>query len=390
MIIADRVVPLDSALLDFSPVPPVRSGPGAAPLLLDLTGSVTPELDAIDAAIVATVGELSSAVAVWRAWRLDQVDRFGDGPVRVYVVETRGEPVTLPSLTALLQDVLSRAGVRDPQVETYGHGTFLPRYLRQARGRAALIWAASPAEPATIARVFDSYDPATGGRFDNDYPLLSDGDDRARVLRYLEQGRILLTRPARRPTSSGRSRQRWCRCASELTDDGSGPTRCATPGHLRAQVPSPRWCLTSSSGIRLCRARRGGRASRHGRSRRRREPRLYSGQVRTGAIRETFGHGGAGQYVPYRRSMVQCGDGQANGVGQNDNLRLGGGVPSSELVPTVLDCLAKARQPHDLRVVVCWQHLGDEDISAIAGDPRYGFWSSTRGRAGARAGPGRR
>lgn len=42
----------------------------------------------------------------------------------------------------------------------------------------------------------------------------------------------------------------------------------------------------------------------------------------------------------------------------------------SELVPTVLDCLAKARQPHDLRVVVCWQHLGDEDISAIADDPR--------------------
>ncbi|MET7747681.1 GlcNAc-transferase family protein [Micromonospora sp. NPDC005367] len=41
-----------------------------------------------------------------------------------------------------------------------------------------------------------------------------------------------------------------------------------------------------------------------------------------------------------------------------------------ELVPTVLDCLAKAKEPDALRIVVCWQHLGDEDVSAIAGDPR--------------------
>lgn len=41
-----------------------------------------------------------------------------------------------------------------------------------------------------------------------------------------------------------------------------------------------------------------------------------------------------------------------------------------ELVPTVLDCLAKADNPDELRVVVCWQHLGDEDVSAIADDPR--------------------
>lgn len=41
-----------------------------------------------------------------------------------------------------------------------------------------------------------------------------------------------------------------------------------------------------------------------------------------------------------------------------------------ELVPTVRSCLAAARHPDDLRIVVCWQHLGDEDVSAIAGDPR--------------------
>lgn len=41
-----------------------------------------------------------------------------------------------------------------------------------------------------------------------------------------------------------------------------------------------------------------------------------------------------------------------------------------ELAPTVLDCLAKAGHPDEVRVVVCWQHRGDEDVSAIAADPR--------------------
>ncbi|WP_431923508.1 GlcNAc-transferase family protein [Micromonospora wenchangensis] len=41
-----------------------------------------------------------------------------------------------------------------------------------------------------------------------------------------------------------------------------------------------------------------------------------------------------------------------------------------ELVPTVLDCLAKADRPDELRIVVNWQHRGDEDVSALHGDPR--------------------
>ncbi|KUL26278.1 GlcNAc-transferase family protein [Actinoplanes awajinensis] len=41
-----------------------------------------------------------------------------------------------------------------------------------------------------------------------------------------------------------------------------------------------------------------------------------------------------------------------------------------QLVPTVQDCLAKADRPDEIRVVVCWQHHGDEDVSAIAADPR--------------------
>lgn len=41
-----------------------------------------------------------------------------------------------------------------------------------------------------------------------------------------------------------------------------------------------------------------------------------------------------------------------------------------ELVPTVLDCLAKAERPDDVRVVVNWQHTADEDVSPLYGDSR--------------------
>lgn len=37
----------------------------------------------------------------------------------------------------------------------------------------------------------------------------------------------------------------------------------------------------------------------------------------------------------------------------------------TELVPTVLDCIAKAKYPKNLRFCIGWQHAGDEDISAI-------------------------
>jgi Glycosyltransferase (GlcNAc) len=41
----------------------------------------------------------------------------------------------------------------------------------------------------------------------------------------------------------------------------------------------------------------------------------------------------------------------------------------SELVPTVLDCIAPA-SPKDLRIVVCWQHAPHEDVAALRDDPR--------------------
>lgn len=42
-----------------------------------------------------------------------------------------------------------------------------------------------------------------------------------------------------------------------------------------------------------------------------------------------------------------------------------------QLVPTVLDCLAAADRPDELRIVVNWQHLdGDGDVPELRADPR--------------------
>ena len=41
-----------------------------------------------------------------------------------------------------------------------------------------------------------------------------------------------------------------------------------------------------------------------------------------------------------------------------------------ELVPTVLDCIAKAKHPKSLHICIGWQHAGDEDISQIKNLPQ--------------------
>lgn len=60
-----------------------------------------------------------------------------------------------------------------------------------------------------------------------------------------------------------------------------------------------------------------------------------------------------------------------------------------ELVPTVEDCLARARHPERLRFGICWQHGADEPSLPWAGDPRFRIidvaWEESRGACWARA-----
>jgi hypothetical protein len=53
-----------------------------------------------------------------------------------------------------------------------------------------------------------------------------------------------------------------------------------------------------------------------------------------------------------------------------------------ELVPTIIDCLAKADRPDDIRIGLCWQHAADETIDAIADDPRLRILDIPAGESG--------
>ncbi|GLY00690.1 hypothetical protein [Actinoplanes sp. NBRC 101535] len=143
-----------------------------------------------DAIAVNALEQIDRPLGLWRSWR---------STVPVYLLHTGAEPAALPGATDWLQGELARAGLAEPQVEVWAPGIALPDYQRLALDHATLLWAAEPEHPVTVARVFDGWDPVQGGRFDADHPVLSAGDELARVLRYLEQGRVLVSTPAREP-----------------------------------------------------------------------------------------------------------------------------------------------------------------------------------------------
>lgn len=180
----------------FTPTPPDPAAMAPPPLLLDLTGPDADPLTTVDAAAVSALDKVTAPVGLWRAWRTASLDEHDEPAVPVFVLQSNGDGATLPVTTALMQDAIADAGVDNPQVEVYGPGLDLPTYQRRARRRGALLWAAEPGQPATVARVFDSFDPATGGQFAADRPVLS-GDEAVRVLRYLNNGTLLLATLAR-------------------------------------------------------------------------------------------------------------------------------------------------------------------------------------------------
>ncbi|MGW3794482.1 hypothetical protein ACWD8I_25395 [Micromonospora arida] len=183
-----------AAEADFAPQ--LAGSAGTAPLVLDLTGDAD-RLDGPDRAAVAAVREVAGGVALWRTWRRASPGPDLDHPVRVYLLLAGGDPGGLPVACARVQRALADAGIDHPQVEAFHHRTALPPYQRLARGRSALLWAATEAQPITVARVFDAYHPATGGQFSADRPALSHGDELQRTLHYLDSGAVLLATEAR-------------------------------------------------------------------------------------------------------------------------------------------------------------------------------------------------
>lgn len=175
---------------EFAPAVPV---PGAPALVaLDLTtGDTTPT--GADAAAAAAADRQEGARALWRAWRAP--DQLNPHVGRVYLLETTAEAGRLPRISGELQTALRDAGLEHPQVEVFRPDTRLPWYHRNARGSSALLWAATPAAPVTIARDFDTVDPRSGPRFNPDHDRLT-GQEASRVLAYLDAGEALLATTA--------------------------------------------------------------------------------------------------------------------------------------------------------------------------------------------------
>ncbi|MFG1849482.1 hypothetical protein [Micromonospora carbonacea] len=179
----------------FAPLLPGASA--AVPVVLDLTATAAAD-GGPDAAAVAAATAVPGAVGLWRAWRAPNATNPGR-PAPVYLLETTADPEERPSIAAAVQGALWSAGVEHPQVEVYGPATALPPYQRLARGRSALLWAARPAGPVTVARVFDRVDPVAGPRFDPGHEVLPAGAQRDRVLAYLRAGHVLMATTAGAP-----------------------------------------------------------------------------------------------------------------------------------------------------------------------------------------------
>ena len=161
-------------------------------------------LDADGSALIAAVagGELVGVLAeepgvrgVWEAWRAAPVDVAYPPPRPVYVVEV-ADPAGCAGLTGRLQDLLVAAGDRAPQIEVVSLSHDVPVYQQAARARGKLLWAPEAEGEISVARVFDVVDPESGPGFDPGHPEIEAGDERARLLAYLDAGQEVLVTTA--------------------------------------------------------------------------------------------------------------------------------------------------------------------------------------------------
>lgn len=177
----------------MSPVHPDRHAehPGGVPHSLDLTGR--PEQhDEIDRTAVQAAYDMADFQGLWRAWRSPSFATAWPPPRPVYLMQVASDdPDLLPAYAAQLQSALVAAGETCPQVEVFTESDGLPPYQRVAVGWSALLATADPTPPIQVAGLFDAVDNTGGPGFSDTRPLL-DGDERERVLGYLDAGTLML------------------------------------------------------------------------------------------------------------------------------------------------------------------------------------------------------
>ncbi len=148
--------------------------------------------DETDQVAVAAATAVPGTVALWRSWR-ETTRGFGQGErARVFLVEVGEAGADLATRTAEVMSVLAGAGESAPLVEMRPVRDAMSAYHLELRRGAALLWAAEADRPVAIAKAFDGVDPERGPYFSDDHARL-DGEERDRVLRYLEDAPVLLS-----------------------------------------------------------------------------------------------------------------------------------------------------------------------------------------------------
>ncbi|MET7424490.1 hypothetical protein [Dactylosporangium sp. NPDC005555] len=191
----------DAVLLRDFVSPVVRQG--ARPGILPVVFSAAPPPgfadgpDDADQACAEAV-ELESegtARGVWRVWRSPDRAAGWPPPKRVFLVQAAADGELLALTAARLQEVLTHADERDPQVEVFAEASRLPPYQRAALAVAELIWGSSGGTDPVRPRVARLLDPGVQPGFAAGRERL-DGPERDEVLAFLAGGSPVLATEA--------------------------------------------------------------------------------------------------------------------------------------------------------------------------------------------------
>ncbi|WP_432842816.1 hypothetical protein [Dactylosporangium sp. CA-092794] len=174
---------------------PATARAGGDPVVarpLDLTGAAPDDLDPVDRALVAFARATPGVRAVWRAWRMPAGSHAWHPPVRVAALAVAHTTGGLPAIEAGARAAMARAGDAAGQAEVCPAGLDSPYYQTLARCCGALLWAADPPQPITVAPVFDGADPDRGPWFAPGRPVVAASGERDRLLAALRAAPVVI------------------------------------------------------------------------------------------------------------------------------------------------------------------------------------------------------
>ena len=116
--------------------------------------------------------------------------------LRVYIAQVT-DGALAPAVAGALHGALD--GVAEAGIEVIDLDTEPPPYQAEALAQSALVWAAEAdsGPPFRLARVFDFADPVTGPGFAMGHRIITEPEERDRLVQFLSTGTVILHTTAR-------------------------------------------------------------------------------------------------------------------------------------------------------------------------------------------------